>query len=164
MEHLVNKCSISLRYSLDASSFGTYTSDLNSYLTFCNLHNFPVNPTQDMLSFYVVFLSTYIKPDSVNAYLSGSCWQLEPFLPFYPEVHHNRNSMLISCTLADCMRRFGTTVNRKTPLLHANLLFVIDSLVSNPSYDNILFVCLLLTGFYTLMHLGELVFPDKKNL
>ena len=77
MERLVNERSIALGYSLDASSFGAYTSALNSYLTFCNLHHLPVDPTPDTLSFYVVFLSTYIKPDSVNAYLSGICRQLE---------------------------------------------------------------------------------------
>jgi hypothetical protein len=161
MERLVNERSISLGYSLDTSSFGAYTSALNSYLTFCNLHHLPVDPTQDTLSFYVVFLSTYIKPDSVNSYLSGICRQLEPF---YPEVRRNRNSMLVSRTLTGCMRRFGTAVNRKTPLSRANLLFVIDSLVSSPSYDDILFVALILTGFYALMRLGELVFSDKKKL
>src|ERR1700678_2136115 len=66
MDRLINEQSISLGYSLDASSFGTYTSALNSYLTFCNLHNLPVNPTPDTLSFYVVFLSTHIDTHSVN--------------------------------------------------------------------------------------------------
>ena len=161
MERLVNERSISLGYSLDASSFGAYTSALNSYLTFCNLHHLPVDPTPDTLSFYVVFLSTYIKPDSVNAYLSGICRQLEPF---FPDVRQNRKSMLVSRTLTGCMRRFGTTVTRKAPLSHANLLFLIDSLVSRPSYDDLLFLAMVLTGFHALMRLGELVFPDKKSL
>ena len=38
MDRLINERSITLGYSLDTSSFGTYTSALNSYLTFCNLH------------------------------------------------------------------------------------------------------------------------------
>ena len=161
MERLVNERSICLGYSLDASSFGAYTSALNSYLTFCNLHHLPVDPTPDTLSFYVVFLSTYIKPDSVNAYLSGICRQLEPF---FPDVRQNRRSMLVSRTLTGCMRRFGTAVTRKTPLSHANLLFLIDSLVSHPSYDDLLFLAMVLTGFHALMRLGELAFPDKKSL
>ena len=161
MERLVNERSIALGYSLDASSFGAYTSALNSYLTFCNLHHLPVDPTPDTLSFYVVFLSTYIKPDSVNTYLSGICRQLEPF---FPDVRQNRKSVLVSRTLTGCMRRFGTTVTRKSPLSHANLLFVIDSLVSNPSFDDVLFIAILLTAFHALMRLGELVFPDKKSL
>jgi hypothetical protein len=161
MERLVNERSISLGYSLDTSSFGTYTSALNSYLTFCNLHNLPVDPTQDTLSFYVVFLSSHIKPDSVNSYLSGVCRQLEPF---FPEIRRNRTSMLVSRTMAGCMRRFGTPVKRKTPLSHANLLFVLDSIVSSPSHDDLLFAAVMLTGFHALMRLGELVFPDKKEL
>jgi hypothetical protein len=161
MEHLVNEHSISLGYSLDTSSFGAYTSALNSYLTFCNLHELPVDPTPDTLSFYIVFLSTHIKPDSVNSYLSGICRQLEPF---YPDIRQNRKSLLVSRTMTGCMRRFGTPVNRKSPLSHANLLFVLDSTVSSPSHDNLLFVAILLTGFYALLRLGELVFSDKKNL
>src|SRR5882762_3206589 len=92
MERLVNERSISLGYSLDASSFGAYTSALNSYITFCNLHTLPIDPTPDTLSFFVVFLCTYIKPDSVNSYLSGICRQLEAF---YPDVRQNRKSLLV---------------------------------------------------------------------
>ena len=161
MERLINERSITLGYSLDTSSFGTYTSALNSYLTFCNLHNLPADPTPDTLSLYAVFLSTHIKPDSVNSYLSGICRQLEPF---FSEVRHNRKGMLVSRTIAGCMRRFGTPVKRKAPLSHANLLHVIDSMVSVPSHDDLLFLALILTGFHALMRLGELVFPDKRAL
>ena len=161
MQRLINERSISLGYSLDTSSFGTYTSALNSYLTFCNLHHLPVDPTPDTLSFYIVFLSSHIKPDSVNSYLSGICRQLEPF---YPEVRQNRKSMLVSRTMTGCMRRFGSPVNRKIPLSHANLLLVLDSIVSSPSHDELLFAAILLTAFYALMRLGELVFSDKKIL
>ena len=161
MERLINERSISLGYSLDASSFGAYTSALNSYITFCNLHDLPIDPTPDTLSFYVVFLSTYIKPDSVNSYLSGICRQLEAF---YPDVRHNRKTLLVSRTMTGCMRRFGTPVKRKAPLSHANLLFVLDSMVSAPSHDDLLFAAIMFTGFHGLLRLGELVFPDKKRL
>jgi hypothetical protein len=161
MERLINERSISLGYSLDTSSFGAYTSALNSYLTFCNLHHLPIDPTPDTLSFYVVFLSTHIKPDSVNSYLSGICRQLEPF---FPEIRRNRNSVLVSRTMTGCMRRFGTPTKRKTPLSHANILLVLDSMCSSPSHDQLLFASIMLTAFHALMRLGELVFPDKKNL
>ena len=161
MEQLVNERSISLGYSLDTSSFGTYTSALNSYLTFCNLHRLPVEPTPDTLSFYVMFLSTHIKPDSVNSYLSGICRQLEPF---FGDVRRNRNSLLVTRTMTGCMRRFGTPVKRKAPLSRANLLLVLDSTVSAPSHDNLLFAAILLTGFHGLLRLGELIFPDKRAL
>jgi hypothetical protein len=161
MERLVNERSILLGYSIDASSFEAYTSALNSYITFCNLHELPIDPTPDTLSFYIVFLSTYIKPDSVNSYLSGICRQLEPF---YPDVRNNRKSLLVSRTMTGCMRRFGTPVHRKSPLSHANLLFILDSIVSEPTHDELLFATLVLTGFHGLLRLGELTFPDKKSL
>ena len=161
MERLINERSISLGYSIDASSFDAYTSALNSYITFCNLHDLAIDPTPDTLSFYVVFLSTHIKPDSVNSYLSGICRQLEPF---FPDVRQNRKTPLVSRTMTGCMRRFGTPVTRKSPLSHANLLFILDSIVSEPSHDELLFAALVLTGFHGLLRLGELVFPDKKSL
>lgn len=144
MDHLINEHSITLGYSLDTSSFGTYTSALNSYLTFCNLHNLPVDPTPDTLSLYTVFLSTHIKPDSVNSYLSAICWQLEPF---FTEICRNRNSMLVSRMMMGCMRRFGTPIVRKAPLSCANLLFILNSMVSLPSHNDLLFATLVLTGF-----------------
>ena len=161
MDRLINERSITLGYSLNTSSFGTYTSALNSYLTFCNLHRLPVDPTPETLSLYAVFLLTHIKPDSVNSYLSGICRQLEPF---FTEVRHNRNSMLVSWTMTGCMRRFGTLTKRKAPLSHANLLFILDNMVSSTSHDDLLFASLVLTGFHALMRLSKLVFPDKKAL
>jgi hypothetical protein len=59
----------------------TYSSALNSYLAFTRLHNFPTEPTEDTLSFFVVFMSRHINPRSVSTYLSGIAQQLEPFFP-----------------------------------------------------------------------------------
>jgi hypothetical protein len=168
MDRLINERSISLGYSLDTSSFGAYTSALNSYLTFCNLHHLPVDPTPDTLSFFVVFLSSHIEPRSVNSYLSGICRQLEPF---FPEIHHNRKTILVSNrktilvsrTMAGCLWRFGSPVKRKSPFSHAHLLFALDSLAASPTHDNRLFIALLFTAFHALLRIGELVFPDKKK-
>src|SRR5271168_4274412 len=158
MDRLVNERSISLGYSLDASTYGTYTSALNSYLTFCNIHHLPVDPTPDTLSFFIVFLSSHINPKSVNSYLSGVCRQLEPF---FPDVRPNRKSMLVTRTMAGCLRCFGTPVKRKAPLSRSNLEFVISCIGLAPSHDDSLFLAQLLTGFYGLLWLGELVFSDK---
>ena len=160
-DRLINERSISLGYSLNASSFGAYTSALNSYLTFCDLHNLPVDPTPDTLSFYVVFLSSHIDPNSVNSYLSGICRQLEPF---FPEIRHNRKSVLVSRTMAGCLRRSGRPTNRKAPFSCADLLYVLAKHPSPCSHDDLLFLAVLFTGFHALMRLGELVFPDKRSL
>ena len=161
MDRLINEWSISLGYSLNSSSFGAYTSALNSYLTFCNLHHLPVDPTPDTLSFYIVFLSSHINPKSVNSYLSGICRQLELF---FPEIRRHHKSLLVSRTMAGCLRRFGTPTKRKSPFSRADLQHVLDSLPPTPSHDDLLFCAILLTGFHALMRLGELVFPDKRAL
>ena len=44
MDRLINDRSISLGYSLDSSSFGAYTSALNSYLTFALSITYPSTP------------------------------------------------------------------------------------------------------------------------
>jgi hypothetical protein len=159
LDRLINKRSIALGFSLDSSTYGAYTSALNSYLTFCNMHNFPVDPMPDTLSFYAVYILSHINPRSTDSYLLGICRQLEPF---FPDVCKNRHSLLIARTVKGCKRRFGVPIKRKLPLSHANLHLVLDSL-SSPTHDNFLFIWQLLTGFYALLHLGELVFPDKKR-
>lgn len=161
IERLVHERSIALGLSIDTSSSITYTSALNSYLTFCKIHSFPIEPTEETLSFFTVFMSTHIKPDSVNSYLSGICNQLEPF---FPEIRKRRNSMLVSRTLQGCMRRFGTPIKRKRPLSTTDIDAVFTSLRANPSHDNTLFMAMLTTGFYGLLRLGEMTFPDSVKL
>jgi len=161
MDRLVNERSISLGYSIDSSTFHSYTSALNSYLTFCNLHQLPIDPTPDTLSFYIVFLSSHINPKSVNSYLSGICRQLEPF---FPNVRQNRKAILVTRTMSGCMRRFGTPVKRKSPLSRADLERIIDHIGLSGTHDDLLFLTQLLSGFYGLLRLGELVFPDKLAL
>jgi hypothetical protein len=123
------------------------------------MHHFPVDPTPETLSFYAVYLSSYINPNSTNSYLSGICSQLEAF---YPEVRKNRKSVLVSRTMAGCKRRFGTPTKRKLPLCRDDLLLVFNAIGSSHSHDDHLFLTLLLSGFYALLRLGELVFPDTR--
>lgn len=42
---------IALGYAIDKSSNLTYTSALNSYINFCTLHGFSIEPTEDTMSF-----------------------------------------------------------------------------------------------------------------
>jgi hypothetical protein len=50
-ERLVHERAIALGMVLDKSTLSNYTSALNSYITFCHLHNRPIEPTRDTLSF-----------------------------------------------------------------------------------------------------------------
>jgi hypothetical protein len=103
VDRLVHERAIALGLSIDPNSNTTYTSATNSYLTFVKMHGFPIDPTEETLSFFVVYMCAHIEPRSVNSYLSGICNQLETF---FPEVRARRNGALVSRTLAGCMRRF----------------------------------------------------------
>ena len=65
LDWLMHEQSIALALSINNSSHLTYTSALNSYLTFCKIHNFRIEPTQQTLSFFFVYMSAHTKPDSV---------------------------------------------------------------------------------------------------
>ena len=98
-ECLLRERALALGQAIDISTWKNYGSALNSYLTFVRIHDFPVEPTADTLSFFTVFMCHHIKPDSVDSYLSGICQQLEPYFPSVREV---RKSMLCKRT---CYRR-----------------------------------------------------------
>jgi hypothetical protein len=158
MERLSHERSILLGMAIDQSTASTYSSALNSYLTFCKIHAIPVDPTPETLSYYVAFQSSFINPKSINSYLSGICNQLEPF---YPQVRKNRLSALVTRTLAGTKRRHGVAVVRKAPLSVTNLFHVTNTLAASYAHDDLLFKAQLVTGFTGLLHLGDLTFPDN---
>ncbi|KAJ6468716.1 hypothetical protein DFH09DRAFT_1480147, partial [Mycena vulgaris] len=125
------------------------------------IHNFEIKPTPETLSLYVVYMSHHIDPRSVDKYLSGISSELEPF---YPEVRQSRKSMLVSRTLKGCKRMLSRPIHRKQPLSRTQLQEILDRLPPTPSHDDLLFVVMLLTGFYGLLRLGELTSPDTPAL
>ena len=138
-----------------------YGSALNSYLTFVRIHNFPVEPTADTISFFTVFMCHHIKPDSVDTYLSGICQQLEPY---FPSVREIPKSVLCKHTLMGCKQLRGVPTKRKRALTLLDLQTVIDYYAnSSSSHNDLLFVSQLLTSFFALMRLGELTVSDDKS-
>jgi hypothetical protein len=160
-ERLVRERAIALGHAIDTSTWKSYGSALNSYLEFIRLHRLAVEPTKDTLSLYTVWMCHHIQPDSVDSYLSGICQQLEPF---FPDIRANRRSELVARTLQGCMRLRNTPANRKRALTLDDLAVVLKFYQSSQDLDDNLFVAMLLTGFFGLMRLGELVFPDDKRL
>lgn len=75
LDRLVQERAIALGFAIDKSTRLSYTSHLQSYLTFCKIYGFPIDPSIDTLSFYVTFMCHHIKPASVDSYLSGICNQ-----------------------------------------------------------------------------------------
>jgi hypothetical protein len=159
-ERLLYERSLALGSALDASSYNSYTSALNSYITFCKLHNLDADPTEDTLSFYTVFMSYHVQPRTVDSYLSGICNQLEPF---FPRVREHRSSILVAKTLKGCKRLRSSPIRRRSPLLPSQIHQVTRSLSPTSSHDDVLFATLLLTGFHGLMRLGELCTHDTAS-
>ncbi|KAG1747747.1 uncharacterized protein EDB91DRAFT_1048265, partial [Suillus paluster] len=121
------------------------------------LHNCPVQPTEDTLSYYMVWLSHYIEPRSVDSYLSGIVNCLESH---FTEVREARTSLLITRTLKGCKCRLSKPVQHKQPLSLEDLSLVADAFASSVKYDDILFLTLLVTGFKTLQQLAKLCWPN----
>lgn len=161
LEKLYHERCLALGSAIDTATLGPYNSALNSYITFCKIHNFPVKPTVDTMSYFVVFMSACIKPDSVSSYLSGICNQLENF---FPDIREVRNSPVVSHTLKGCKRLKGSAVKQKSPLSRDNIRHAIKTLGHSSDYDNCLFLTLLVTSFNGLLRLTELSMPDSKKI
>lgn len=149
---------LALGSAIDASSAAAYGSALNSYLSFCRSHNFPIDPTPDTLSYYTVYMSHHIKPEWVDSYLSGICNKLKPF---HPDVRKNRHHHLVTKTLRGCKKLRAIPTTHKHPLSRAEPAKLRSQYMSSSSHDNLLFFVILLVGFHALMRLGELVWPDS---
>jgi hypothetical protein len=160
-ERLDRERAIALGQAIDTSTWSNYSSALHSYLDFVNKHSFSIEPTPDTLSYYAVYMSYHIKPDSVDTYLSGICQQLEPF---FPDVRKHRKSLLVNRTLKGCKRLHISPTKRKRALTRDDLLTVINHYRLSSSHDDLLFVAQLLVGFFALMRLGELTTPDDVHL
>jgi hypothetical protein len=160
-ERLVHERAIVLGNVLDKSTLSNYSSALNSYLNFVKQHDFPVEPTPETLSFFTVYMCHHINPRSVNTYLSGVSQQLETH---FPAVKEARNSNLVRRTLQGCMRMRGVATVRKRALTIDDLRLVVDHFVTSTLHDDLLFVAMLLTGFFGLLRLGELSFPNDISL
>jgi hypothetical protein len=160
-ERLIHERAIALVFYIDRSSSRTYTSALNSYIAFCKLHQKPIDPTPDTLSFFVVYMSHHIKPSSVDSYLSGICNQLEHH---FPQVRQARNSRLVTNTLTGCKRLMGSPTTRKQPLTRAHLRTLHTHYSTSPTHDDCLFLAQIFTGFFALLRLGELTDPDNVSL
>jgi hypothetical protein len=102
-------------------------------------------------------MSAHIRPNSVVVYLAGVCNCLESE---FPEVRQHHTNLVIKRTLAGCLCRTQQQPSRKPPLDLTNIYHVLQLPTSTPSHDELLFAALLGTGFFELMRLVELIWPD----
>jgi hypothetical protein len=138
-----------------------YGSALNSYLMFICMHNLPVELTSDILSFYTVYMCYHINPNSINTYLSGICHQLKSY---FPNIWEIQKAHLVHHTLEGCKQLQGTPTVYKWALTIVDLNTICVAYSSQPMHDNLLFCTQLCIGFFALMWLGELTWPNKREL
>ena len=156
----IRERAFALSNSLDLSTRQSYSSAMNSWIAFINMHNFPVEPTQDTLSFFIFYMSHHIKPRSVKSYLSGLVQQLEPDFPTIREI---RTSKLISKVLKGCMKLKSKPICWKEALSIQDLGFLHEKFGRRKNHDDYLFAALLFTGFYGLLRLGDMTIPNDPN-
>lgn len=152
---------LALENAWDLSTRKAYQSHLLSYLNFVHLHHFDIDPTEHTLALYIVFMCQHIKPTSVEVYLTGICHSL---FPYFPNVRTVRNSPLVKQALKGCLKLYGTPVTRKRPLLLHEVEKVANKYSLLRSHDDTLFLAQLLVGFFALLRLGELVYPNDRSL
>ena len=157
----VHQCALALGHAIDTSTLNSCSSALNSYLLFIHIHNLPVEPTPDTLSFFAVFMLHHIDLKSVSNYLSGICQQLEPY---FTNVHLTYLLPFIECTMKGCLRLKNSPIKWKCALTFGDLQKVVNKLDGSTLHDDLLFKTMLLTGFFALMRLGELTSPDEFHL
>ena len=99
LEHLILEHSLSLGFALHPNTSCAYSSHLNSYLTFCQLHHFPIDPTPDTLSVMTV---TFCNPHQ----------RIPEFSASFPSPHaQSRNLTLIP----DSEHLFPITLDHSRP-------------------------------------------------
>jgi hypothetical protein len=161
MDHLIYECSVLLGMAIDSTTANTYSSATNSYLAFCKLHNLPIDPTPETLSYYITFQSSHINPKSVASYLASICNNLEPF---FPDIRSNRATALVKRTLKGALHRHGQPTRCKAPLTTIQLQSIFTALHQSRDHDDMLFLSMLNTGFPGLLRLGEMVVSDNPKL
>jgi hypothetical protein len=161
MGALLRERTLAMSHSLELSTRHTYSSGLNSWIAFVNMHHFDIEPTPDTMSFFIVYMSRHISPRSVKAYLSGIVQSLEHD---FPNVREIRQSRLVTRALKGCLKMFAKPVQRKDPVSVNDLRFVEAKYRHSQDHDDFLFVALLFTGFHGLNRLGELTFPDDPSI
>jgi hypothetical protein len=71
---------------------------------------------------------------------------------------------MVVSTLKGAMRRQGKEVKRKDAISTSQLNDILTALQNDSSYDTLLFLAILLVGFFALLRLGEMTIPDNPKL
>ena len=160
-DKLTHMRAYALAHTLATSTSSSYSSTLHSYLLFCQNHDFHIEPTEETLSLYTVYMSYHVKPSSISSYLSGIQNQLEVY---FPNIHKVHASPLVSKTLRGCKCLRGSPVKCKSPLETSHMQLLVQTYGPSDLHDDRLFLVQVTSGFSALNCLEELVWPDSTKL
>ncbi|KAF8982156.1 hypothetical protein BDQ17DRAFT_1179653, partial [Cyathus striatus] len=155
------ECAITLGYTINYSTMLNYSSAFNSYLLFCKSHGFPTESTANTLSLYLVYMAPSLAVSTLTMYLSGI---VKLLTLYYPNATQAHNSDLVWNTLCGCHYHHFSKPNCKPPLPLTMLAFICHLVYLSADYDQLLCLAILVTGFYGLLCLGELIIPDDPKL
>ena len=83
---------------------------------------------------------------------------------YYPNVQASWHTPLVDRTMKGCLRLHSTTIKQKQALTVSDLSKGVLNLTNSREHNYFLFQALLLTGFFALVCLGELTFPNDISL
>ena len=105
-------------------------------------------------------MAHHIKPTSVMQYLSGIVNSLKPH---FPDVRHNRWSLLVTRTLAGMRKLRGFTGTQRKRALTEDDLLVLLMTYNSEDLDDLLFIAIMFSSFHALLRLGETTQPDSRS-
>jgi hypothetical protein len=106
-------------------------------------------------------MSLFIKPNSIETYLSGITRRLQPF---YPDVKQSRDNPFLKDVIKGLKQQHNYAVLQKEPVTFKQLNMVARAYQKSQCINDALFLALLTTGFFGLLCLGELVDPNDPTL
>jgi hypothetical protein len=145
--------------AIEKSTTKGYATGACNYITFCMNHNLPLDPTPSTLARYIAYTSQFIA--SGPKYLTGARHFLAQL---YPEFDEGQKHPLVQAVIAGSQKTRADPVRRKAPLSPDHLLAFAEIAQVSGRYDDILFATILTCGFYACHRVGELVWPNSKDL
>ena len=145
------------RHAIEQSTIGGYLTGARDYISFCQRHHLPLDPTPQTLSRYIAYTSLSIA--SGPKYLTGARHFLHDFFPTFDE---NRASPLVKATIRGSKKVRADPVHRKQPLRVEHLSSFVAFARKSRKYDDLLFATLMSCCFYACHRSGELILKTKK--
>lgn len=161
LEKFDREVSLAITNSPDANTQAAYSSALNTYLSCCQRHDFPIKPTVQTLTYFTVYMCHYIKPVPVNSYLSGVVSGLESYFPKVRAYHLAPNV----CAVLTGMKQSKAYHRQRThALTRADFRTLCTALGNSHLHNNLLFLSQVLSGVNGLLRSGELTQPNKPSI